>query len=642
MLMVQIKKIDATDTLNSGRQKINTAIDALVNSEGNTVNVGFNESFDTLADLQAKYPSGASGMFFVFNNGNSDGGHSYMWVDGAWKDLGIYQGKEIADKSIETRKLDIGIVKTKASYNLCVQENIYWDKFVNYQNGNIINNTAYCYVKGKINPLESILIYGTTEQGCFLTETGGYISGYQNVASFPSTIPSNAYYIVQTFKKTQIADAFIGPNEGQKIAGDVLDVKAIDDASIPAIKNKLTYFVPHDFNSFKSEDRVIGVFINYSTGAETSASGYAASPTLEIDPRLRWEILGTTEQLAFYDSFGRYRGGLTHATKLRETVLSDRIRSIRISMKEDQASSVVLRPVQELNSDWITEDNAQKVGAILGIEGGLVVSVKKDGTGDYTSLRKAIEDSAEGTTIKIYDSFNLEDEYSESEIKNTSFQGYPSYKNQTLEGIGDITISGNLDPDVFSDDDIKRVSTITSLGNGKLKNLIIIGESVRYAFHPETHADYLKCTYCSFIKKNAGTYCQAMAGGTRSGQEHIYENCIFETEWTGEFDVPASYHTNNNFESSSTNSFVDCSFTGKGNSGLRFGGMPSGQTNIVNLIGNRLSSLYLKEEVTSSGSGIDYLIRGRSNRSITAYVRNTNDNIKPKFDFVEDIVVTTY
>lgn len=103
--MVQIKKIDATDTLNSGRQKINTAIDALVNSEGNTVNVGFNESFDTLADLKTKYPSGASGMFFVFNNGNSDGGHSYMWVDGTWKDLGIYQGKEIADGSVTPSKL---------------------------------------------------------------------------------------------------------------------------------------------------------------------------------------------------------------------------------------------------------------------------------------------------------------------------------------------------------------------------------------------------------------------------------------------------------------------------------------------------------------------------------------------------------
>lgn len=108
--MVQIKKIDATDTLNSGRQKINTAIDALVNSEGNTVNVGFNESFDTLADLKTKYPSGASGMFFVFDNGNSDGGHSYMWVDGAWKDLGIYQGKVLAEKSIKTKYIDLNAV----------------------------------------------------------------------------------------------------------------------------------------------------------------------------------------------------------------------------------------------------------------------------------------------------------------------------------------------------------------------------------------------------------------------------------------------------------------------------------------------------------------------------------------------------
>ncbi|MDV7712900.1 hypothetical protein PSH12_09835 [Enterococcus casseliflavus] len=134
--MVQIKKIDATDTLNSGRQKINTAIDALVNSEGNTVNVGFNESFDTLADLKAKYPSGASGMFFVFNNGSSDGGHSYMWVDGVWKDLGIYQGKEIAENSILNPMI--------ANKQIEPDKTNFFESNENLFDGNLVS----CYIQG--------------------------------------------------------------------------------------------------------------------------------------------------------------------------------------------------------------------------------------------------------------------------------------------------------------------------------------------------------------------------------------------------------------------------------------------------------------------------------------------------------------
>ena len=134
--MVQIKKIDTTDTLNMGRQKINTAIDALVNSEGNTVNVGFNESFDTLADLKAKYPSGASGMFFVFNNGSSDGGHSYMWVDGVWKDLGIYQGKEIAENSILNPMI--------ANKQIEPDKTNFFESNENLFDGNLVS----CYIQG--------------------------------------------------------------------------------------------------------------------------------------------------------------------------------------------------------------------------------------------------------------------------------------------------------------------------------------------------------------------------------------------------------------------------------------------------------------------------------------------------------------
>lgn len=87
-----IDKINADDTLNQGRIKINNVIDALANN-ANTVNVGFNEFFNTLEDLKAKYPSGADGAFLVFDNGNNDGSHVYIFKDNAWKDFGVYQSQ---------------------------------------------------------------------------------------------------------------------------------------------------------------------------------------------------------------------------------------------------------------------------------------------------------------------------------------------------------------------------------------------------------------------------------------------------------------------------------------------------------------------------------------------------------------------
>lgn len=99
-----IEKINANDTLNQGRTKINNVIDALANNNG-AISIGFSETFNTLEDLKSKYPSGADGAFLVFNNGNNDGSHVYIFKDNAWTDFGIYQATAIADNSIDRLKI---------------------------------------------------------------------------------------------------------------------------------------------------------------------------------------------------------------------------------------------------------------------------------------------------------------------------------------------------------------------------------------------------------------------------------------------------------------------------------------------------------------------------------------------------------
>lgn len=54
--------------------------------------------FDTLGELQTKYPSGMEGVFLVVENG-----HKYIYTNGSWQDSGVYQAAGIPKKSIPVR-----------------------------------------------------------------------------------------------------------------------------------------------------------------------------------------------------------------------------------------------------------------------------------------------------------------------------------------------------------------------------------------------------------------------------------------------------------------------------------------------------------------------------------------------------------
>lgn len=55
------------------------------------------EAFENETALKAKYPAGASGLMVTV-----DTGHKWLWINGAWKDCGVYQGKGIANRSVDS------------------------------------------------------------------------------------------------------------------------------------------------------------------------------------------------------------------------------------------------------------------------------------------------------------------------------------------------------------------------------------------------------------------------------------------------------------------------------------------------------------------------------------------------------------
>lgn len=57
------------------------------------------EGFENETALKAKYPAGASGLMVTV-----DTGHKWLWVDGVWKDCGVYQSASPTNETLDARK----------------------------------------------------------------------------------------------------------------------------------------------------------------------------------------------------------------------------------------------------------------------------------------------------------------------------------------------------------------------------------------------------------------------------------------------------------------------------------------------------------------------------------------------------------
>lgn len=62
------------------------------------------EAVASVADLNSKYPNGEPGLIVV-----DDTGHKYLFIDGAWKDRGIYQAVGIPDNSVSDVKVETSV-----------------------------------------------------------------------------------------------------------------------------------------------------------------------------------------------------------------------------------------------------------------------------------------------------------------------------------------------------------------------------------------------------------------------------------------------------------------------------------------------------------------------------------------------------
>lgn len=524
----------------------------------------------------------------------------------------------IEDKAVTLPKLGFGKTSTTRTSNLVDLQNVVWGKIVKYQDGTLINNSLFAYIRIPVDPTKKYILRGTSEQGCFKNASGTWIQGHQYAPQTVFSPPTGATELWQTFSIARAEEMFIGFSTTNKANSYVLAEEAIGDSSIKMTKTK---FMPmmYEMNLFDKSKTVKDSYVRSVNGNVVSQAGYQASELIEIDPRYKWEITGTAEQWALYDSFGVYTSGKEWASQLKTTSLPETTRFIRISLKDGQEDSVVLRPYQIAKDYWFDEDIANHIAFLAGIQGvSEILKVEKDGSGDFTTIREAIENHKDGAIIKIgKGTWNVADEYTEAEMKPNTFKGWSTRKVLTVIGSGrENTILKCELPGTLTAAERSSISVWHSFNDLTLKNMTLLNINGRYALHDdESTVPSVSVENCLLHNKATAYYSQAVGGGTSSAGTYTYKNCTFKTDYTGKTSIPFSYHSRADQTEPATLIIENCSFEHNSYFDLRLGALASGQKNICYIIGNRLTNVYVKEEILNSGVPLDFVVSGYGNKA---------------------------
>lgn len=180
-----------------------------------------------------------------------------------------------------------------------------------------------------------------------------------------------------------------------------------------------------------------------------------------------------------------------------------------------------------------------------------IITVKQDGTGDFTTLNSALASLKEGTKyeIQIYEgTYNVSDYWTEKQLNNANypngFYGEVIPNGCDLVGIGNrdnIIIHAELSSSYDWNTIRNQISTLNILGNSTLKNITVSAKDLRYAIHD----DFTEAVNKTHNYKNCKIYYyndrtrNALGIGARNGLTINIEDC--------EIEPSIGYHTNVGF-----------------------------------------------------------------------------------------------
>ena len=297
-------------------------------------------------------------------------------------------------------------------------------------------------------------------------------------------------------------------------------------------------------------------------------------------------------------------------------LVSDRYSWEVLEVLEDRVSTLEDR-VSTLNNNFNSIRSTLEI-PFRGYSSMIPITVKKDGSGDFTTIQDAINSITDASVnkqydIQVYDDFeitDLKDLYISNGDKNT--QDNPTgevalvfTKNwvhiRGMKGFGNRLYIES--PKDLVSSSFKNIQVIKAQGNCIINNFYVGIKGGRYAIHQEsggskTHIDYHAHTVymnlvvehkgnSSYVNGSGWTSTMAQANGTTSGLKQTYINC----KWISANKAPFYTHTNSNFDEPNEQTMINCSIicTSKnvkiGDMGQYWGDIGSGQKAIIKFIG---------------------------------------------------------
>ncbi len=350
------------------------------------------------------------------------------------------------------------------------------------------------------------------------------------------------------------------------VDGGIYQASEIGNGSISPEK---TSFLQQKENLFNQNTVVEGMFWHTGSNSPVENVDFAYN-ILPVEPMETYTVSGTSYNLSFLAKDGRRIAGDTNSngkddytftvpegSSIAYVVLSYRFKTY-------PTETYMMVKGDSLPTEYIPYGFNFTKDILLPIDNTLIhhtyISVKKDGTGDHSSIYEAVKRAnsiackENPVDIRIFDtstnykgtSFDILEEMGGNDylstITDTSNiqKGMPLNNYVNLVGIGQVKLYAHL-PDDCTLAQSTCFSTIEIFGNSTLDNLTVEIKNGRYPVHDESNNNNPKTTHsfnkCKFIHLGnaSGLWknCHAYASGTSGGCTYNYKDCIFDASASG-------------------------------------------------------------------------------------------------------------
>jgi hypothetical protein len=395
-------------------------------------------------------------------------------------------------------------------------------------------------------------------------------------------------------------------------------------------------------NLFNSSTVTNGYFADYYSGNLAANSSYSASDFIPVSPSTAYarSINGVVhaDQVAFYDIGKNYTSGLPSASSFTTPSTAAFIRisiaTVDVGLTQIEAGTAptsfvlygtTIKPSQVSNNTT-------------------TITVKSDGTGNFTNLSAAIASISNSGSNNIYNINIYEgtyDVYATLTAAEKSGAGIvlPDYVN--LIGIGEADkIIIKMDLTTTTLDESTRLSPLNVKLNNILTNLTVTAHNCRYAVHSDNGNSVYNYTInaanCTFIHygNDAGlwTICNVWGEGSASGSKFYFKNSTFIAYAAQSMGI----HNNTNFIDADYHEFDNCRFSDlTGNDSIAINSIGSGKVGKIIFKGCKFSGPIAMTETPSHT--IEYQIEGYGNEPVP--LNNNATDIQETMNFSDEIAI---